>query len=426
MKTNLEPSEIYKDAFENSIETEKEDAFENNVETEKEDASTETQWIPDYGISIMPNDFNVLTLFNLIKREKIKIPQFQRNFVWNKRQSSKLIESFILGLPVPQLYLYQDEDGTLKVIDGLQRLLTLFFFISGRFPKDAARTIFENSVFIDKSTLDDDDKFQNFSLSLPNLTTQSNEVDTNPLNGKKYNQLDFNLSGYNPKEKLELATVRTIIIKQLSPKEANPSSMFEIFNRLNTSGTKLNSQEIRMSIYYSNFFDMVIKLNKNPIWRNQVFGIEQCDSRMRDIELIFRVFALVTAAAQNTNKEINYKPSMSSFINNFCFSAKKFDDNIIDLYKNIFINFINQFSEVRKPFNNVGGKFTIAFFDAVFVALTEKALSKQDASLVHPFDSTSFDELKNNEQFKSASLESTASANNVKTRINLARKLMTR
>ncbi len=46
------------------------------------------------------------------------------------------------------------------------------------------------------------------------------------------------------------------------------------------------------------------------------------------VELIFRVFALVTAAAQNTNEEINYKPSMSSFINNFCFSAKKFDDNI--------------------------------------------------------------------------------------------------
>lgn len=387
------------------------------------DNENEQEWISDYGITIMPNDFNVSTLYNLIKRGKIEIPNFQRNFVWDKKQSSKLIESFILGLPVPQIYLYQDENNNLKVIDGLQRLLTLFFFISGRFPRKNARTLLNKNTYIDEKDLINRDNFTDFYLDLPQKEKNKTN-NTNPLHNKCFKELDFELNGANVRDKLEMTTVRTIIIKQYSPKEENPSSMFEIFNRLNTSGTKLNAQEIRMSLYYSQFFDMVIELNNDTNWR-KVFGTEYPDSRMKDIELIFRAFALATESAKSISSDnLNYKPSMSSFINSFCCTAKKFDQNTIDLYKSIFLAFSQDASQYDKILLNDKGKFTAAYFDAIFSACTENAFLHNDVSKIIKINEKNIKELKNNNEFISTSLENTASVKNVKTRLRLAREFI--
>lgn len=63
--------------------------------------------VVQYDISVIPNDFNVVTIFNLIDSGAIEMPVFQRNYIWDRKRASRLIESIILGLPVPQIFLYQ-------------------------------------------------------------------------------------------------------------------------------------------------------------------------------------------------------------------------------------------------------------------------------------------------------------------------------
>ncbi|HMF47891.1 MAG TPA: DUF262 domain-containing protein [Candidatus Saccharimonadales bacterium] len=89
--------------------------------------------IDEYDITATPNDFNVSTLFNFIESGAVGIPGFQRNFVWDQVRASKLIESLILGIPVPQLFLYEQARNRFLVIDGQQRLMSIYYFVKRKF-----------------------------------------------------------------------------------------------------------------------------------------------------------------------------------------------------------------------------------------------------------------------------------------------------
>ena len=91
--------------------------------------------IREYDIVASPNGFNVLSYFTFFASGAIKIPGFQRHYVWDIRKASRLIESILLGLPVPQVFLYEKARNEFLVIDGQQRLLTIYYFMKGRFPK---------------------------------------------------------------------------------------------------------------------------------------------------------------------------------------------------------------------------------------------------------------------------------------------------
>jgi Protein of unknown function DUF262 len=127
--------------------------------------------IKEYDITASPNDFNILTLHSFIESGAVKIPGFQRNFVWDLKRASKLIESIVIGLPVPQIFLYEESRNKFLVIDGQQRLMSLFYFIKGRFPRKEKRVqlreIFDEHGRIPDSVFDDDAFFSKFSLQLP-------------------------------------------------------------------------------------------------------------------------------------------------------------------------------------------------------------------------------------------------------------------
>src|SRR3954447_105746 len=95
--------------------------------------------IEEYDITAAPNDFNVLTINSFLESGAVKIPGFQRNYVWDIKRASKLIESLILGLPVPQIFLYEEQRNRFLVIDGQQRMMSIYYFIKGRFPKKEKR-----------------------------------------------------------------------------------------------------------------------------------------------------------------------------------------------------------------------------------------------------------------------------------------------
>ena len=126
--------------------------------------------IDEYDVTSAPNDFNVLTLFSFIESGAVRIPGFQRNYVWDKVRASKLIESLILGIPVPQLFLYEQARNRFQVIDGQQRLMSIYYYLKRRFPlidkRGELRTIFDESGGIPEGILYDDQYFEDFNLRL--------------------------------------------------------------------------------------------------------------------------------------------------------------------------------------------------------------------------------------------------------------------
>ena len=220
--------------------------------------------VTQYDISVIPNDFNITTIFNLIDSGAVEMPVFQRNYIWDKKRASRFIESLILGLPVPQIFLYQKERNKFLVIDGQQRLLSIYYYIKQRFPlvekRAELRKVFDLNNGIPDSILFSDMYFQDFKLQL----SKSENREKNPLDGLRYNTLGLYKSNF------EFMTIRCMAIRQNEPKE-DDSSVFEIFSRLNTGGVNLSNQEIRACLYYSDFFRMLNILNQNSIWRN-IYG----------------------------------------------------------------------------------------------------------------------------------------------------------
>ena len=258
--------------------------------------------IEEYDITAAPNDFNVITIFNFLESGAVRIPGFQRNYVWDLGRASKLIESLILGLPVPQVFLYEGERNRFIVIDGRQRLMSIYYFLKQRFPKKEKRaelrTIFDEHGKIPDDVVHDDKYFENFRLKLPEVL---------PNHPNRFKGLSHATLG-TYKTQFELRTIRNVIIKQASP-QGDDSAMYEIFNRLNTGGINLKPQEIRTSMYHSSFYEMLYRANTKPQWR-RILAYQEPDLHMKDVEVLLRGFALLMDGE-------NYAPSMVKFLNHF-------------------------------------------------------------------------------------------------------------
>lgn len=197
-------------------------------------------------------DYNLESLTNLITKRVIDLePKYQRRFRWDDQRKSKLIESFLMNIPVPPIFLNEDDFGRYSVIDGKQRLSAINDFITG------------------KLILKDLEVFKD-------------------LNG--LNMFDLPIEFQNS-VKIR-ATVRAIIILRQSDKDIK----YEVFQRLNTGGVKLNAQEIRNSAFPGLLNDKILDLSEDKHFQ-KILGIKsKAKSRiyqeMKDAELILRFFAL--------------------------------------------------------------------------------------------------------------------------------------
>ncbi|MGW7516903.1 DUF262 domain-containing protein [Streptomyces sp. NPDC054796] len=319
--------------------------------TEDDDSSGQ---IDEYEIVASPNDFNTLTINSFIKEGAIKIPPFQRNYVWDRKRASKLIESLILGLPVPQVFLYEENRNDFLVIDGQQRLLTVFFFAKGRFPRRdkraTLRSLFNTDGGIAENILADDDYFENFNLVLPTIAGRTK----NRFSGLSYKTLgDY-------RRQFDLRTIRNIIVKQMTPSD-DDSSMFEMFNRLNTGGVNLNPQEIRASLYHSDFFASLFDLNQVAKWR-ELLGAPDPDSRMKDMEIILRSLALRNGTGE-------YAGSMTAFVNRYCKNSKGFGPEAISVTSEEW-NWFLSLNAAGKPETYKAGssRFSPLLFESIYCA----------------------------------------------------------
>lgn len=366
--------------------------------------------VEEYDITAAPNDFNVLTIHSFLESGAVRIPGFQRNYVWDISRASKLIESLILGLPVPQVFLYEVERNKFLVIDGQQRLMSIYYFIKQRFPRKDRRSelriIFDENGKIPDSVIHDDNFFENFRLklgeSLPNHP--------NRFKGLAYQTLE----GY--KTQFELRTIRNVIIKQNSPQD-DDSSMYEVFNRLNTGGVNLKPQEIRTSMYHSSFYEMLYRSNSAPIWR-RLLGNQDPDLHMKDVEVLLRGFALLIDGD-------NYAPSMVKFLNQFSRKARGHSTEQNIFLSNLMASFLNACSDLPENafLNKKSGRFNVGLFEAAFVAACKVPFADK-RMLNTKVQPDRLAELESDQGFLNAMLEGTTQTKNVKARLNRASQIL--
>ena len=379
----------------------KDEFFEDEISTDGED-------IVEYDITTSPRDLTPANIIDMIDSGIIEIPLFQRNFVWDIKKASKLVESLILGLPVPELFFYSegDENTTYKIIDGQQRLLSIYFFIKGRFPKNPdSRITIRNSINSSSdldSLLAENSIFKDFVLVLNEKDdkVKSRYHDIKFLTLDKDSQIKFRLRRY----------LRTVVVRQNKPDD-NSSSMFEIFNRLNTGGTPLNNQEIRASLYYCNFYTMLVDLNEKDCWR-KMLGKPIQDLRSNDIELILRSLALLQDGAE-------YSPKMVTFLNKFSHKSKHFEVEHIQYLQKLFISFIDACSTLNEKAFFRNNRFSKTLFESTFVAVCKKSFSS--TSLVTgKIGKESFETLKNDVNFVSYLKSGSSSTDSITKRIKRA------
>ncbi|MBS0235565.1 MAG: DUF262 domain-containing protein [Proteobacteria bacterium] len=320
--------------------------------------------ITEYDITSTPNDFNVLTINSFLDKGAIVLPRYQRSFTWDKARASKLIESLILGLPVPQLFLYEEGRNKFAILDGQQRLLSIYFFTKRRFPKKSQRTvlrdIFAKEGGFAPKVLQDDDLFEAFNIYLP----AKGGEEKSQLHGLNYETLQD-----NHRSAFDLRPLRCVIIKQNEPKDDN-SSVYEIFDRLNTGGVNLNPQEIRANLYISGFYEFLYEANKDKRWRH-ILGKADRDEKLRDIELLLRAFAMLCYSAQ-------YSPSMTRFLNRFSNYAKKnFDADTVSHLKAIFESLMAALDGLEPGLFRLSDRFSIAIFEALLVGRYQKCFDKK-------------------------------------------------
>ena len=251
------------------------------LETKSQGFENSTDFVsntkPGYGpddIFVENKPFSLKQIVDLIDSEDIELtPDFQRNFIWDRTRQSKLIESILLGLPLPSIYLSQYEDGRLTVVDGLQRLNTIKNFL-------------------------------NNDLILNNLEYLKD------CNGKTYRELDGVLSQLRLR-KFGQTQIMCFVIDYRSPTQLK----FDLFRRLNTGGKPLNNQEIRNCLSRPTVQKVLKDMVELRSFGNATYWSVK-DTRMEAREAALR-FIYFYEQYNISNPVGNYNGDMETTLDNF-------------------------------------------------------------------------------------------------------------
>ena len=211
-------------------------------------------------------------------------PEWQRNYVWDRPRASKLIESFLMDIPVPVVYLSKTSDGKYEVIDGLQRLTSVFDYLDNK-----------------------------YALQRLDVRTE--------LNGKLWKELPE-----PDQRKLEDVTLRSFELTH-----GSRDIQFIVFERLNTGGVKLNDMEIRNCLYRGALNDLVKDLADIPDFKAAV-GQTDLSKRMQDRALVLRFLAF------HERTYLKCQHGLKHFLNEFLDTYKDAKPEKIEEYRKAFVH----------------------------------------------------------------------------------------
>lgn len=337
-----------------------------------------------YTITSFGADFLVDGLVNRLNAGDIVIPTydpkttadsgisgFQRGSVWTRPQMDRFIESLLLGLPVPEIFLVSEPNNVLLVLDGQQRLRTLRDFIGG----------------ITRGR----------EYRLTNVQSQ--------FRGKRFRDLDD-----EDRRRLLNSVIHATIVRQDTPSDDN-SSIYMLFERLNTGGTLLQPQEMRVALFRGPLMELLRELNEFPAWR-ALYGPQS--KRLKDQELILRFFAFLHMGS-------DYQRPMKEFLNTYAGENRDLNRQSGDRLR-------NEFTETTTAIlDNIGhGAFRLAsaqvnaaLLDSLMVGIAERL----SAGPITDKDATraAYDRLLEDNEYLAAVQRSTADEDRVNLRLSRAR-----
>lgn len=359
---------------------ENETSYKEYIDIEKIDSEEEDDMSspPEYEISTYPADFTLEGLYAKWIAGDIEIPKFQRQFVWKQAQASKLIESFLVGLPVPAVFFYTEKKSQkYLVIDGQQRLKSIFYFFEGYFGE-------ENNQ-------------RRKTFRLKGLNEKS-----------EWYEKTFNDFEEDDKRKLKNCVLRSFIVNQLDPND--DTSIYHIFERLNTGGTLLTNQEVRNCVYGGKLNDLLIELNQYPSWRS-ILGKPKFDRRQKDIELILRFLALYTPS--------QYEKPLKDYLSKYMKHNKNASPESIDDIKNLFQHTCDAVYQSlgEKPFHIRAG-LNSSVYDSVMVAFAKNLKDIPDDI------ENKYSNLVNDNDFYIYTSRSTTDVKNVQNRLRIAEQIL--
>lgn len=279
-------------------------------------------------------DFSFGELLNLHRDKEIIIrPEYQRLFRWSNEQRSRLIESILMGLPIPPIFLIENDGGVLELIDGLQRTSSVL-------------------QFLDHAAIDQ-----------PELVLEGCDILTR-LNGKTFDTLET-----VHKLKVKRTPIRATIIN----KSGDSFVKYELFKRLNTGGSLLSAQEIRncssrMVEGGADFYDTIQMLSgfEDFVKATSRLPDTMIEQRANE-ELVLRFFALNVARDKFKG---NIEEWLDGFMESVLFHRIRFDlTKQAELFKQSFVLINSKFGDnAFTRFNSHGeatGRLAPAYFEAV-------------------------------------------------------------
>ncbi len=336
-------------------------------------------------IYVDKKDPEITSLYDSFKDgDLILQPEFQRRYVWDAQKASRLIESVLLGVPLPIIYLSEEQDGTKTVIDGQQRLTSFFNFLDGKHPDG-----------------------RDFKLS--GLRVLKN------LASKKYSELDKRHQSKIKKYGIPVVTFQ---------KSSDSELKFEVFERLNTGAVALNDQELRNFIYRSEYNNLLKELAKYEEYRTNL-SLYKEEPRMKDVEYVLRFAAFFFTPVDR------YKPPMKRFLNLEMESRKNISqneiNNLVEAFKkaNWLIRSVfgdNAFKKFKKDENGMDGDWekkviNSSLYDILMYgfAVSDKNVIMRHSDLIRE---ALIDMMVNDQEFVDSIEKSTSSSQAVKVRFS--------
>ena len=320
--------------------------------------------ILDVRTSSLDISFNeILDMYN--NEELVIQPDYQRGFRWSNEQQSRFIESILLEMPLPPIFLIEDKDNVYELIDGLQRISSYLNFRGAL--KRSQIQIYEESC-------EDSECEENTGFSESPLKLSGCDI-LKEINGRTYDELPVSL-----KIKLKRNFIRALILK----KETNPELRYHMFKRLNTGGSILSEQEIRnctIRLLDNKFIDFINYLAKKPAFLECMYLVNNSDQKkMFNEECVLKFFAL-------KNNISNYNIGMKEFLTMYAEAVSKneieFDyikeEEIFDKTFNILCKIGSDiiFATIDKAQQEIMRKFASYQFEAFTLGL-QSLLDKID------------------------------------------------
>lgn len=254
-------------------------------------ADAATDIYPNAEVRISKVQYSLLHVKRLCeeRRQLVLAPEFQRYNVWTTRQKCELVESILMGIPIPVIYFFEAKDGTKQVVDGRQRISAILDFLNNK-------------------------------IKLSDLKILKD------LNDKTFNDLEPKLQGM-----FEDYQLFVYVIQPPTPERVK----YDIFDRVNRGGTRLNSQEMRNALYQGNALRLIGNICKSEIFRNATDkGISS--KRMRDQYVVLRILAFSALFTHKLNEADNgrlleYRSDIDDFLAKYMiYLNKTLTDDIIE------------------------------------------------------------------------------------------------